>query len=96
MRRGIVVRRNAQLSQNRPSRDVGAVKRRLPCGDRYAHAAIATLHDERISLEPESIGELRQERIDRRKDAAIREVGTRVRAQRAPVDDDGNGWSRWE
>ena len=97
MRRGIVARRNAQRLQNRPRRNVGAVKRRSgPSGDRHPHASIAALNDERVGLEPEPIGEARQQRIDRSEDAPICDVGTSVRAKRAPVDENGDGRSRWE
>lgn len=97
MRRSIVARRDAQILQDRSCRNVGAVERRSgAAGDPHAHAPVAALHDERVAFEPEAIGELRQQRIDRREDAPLRDVGTRVCAQRAPVDENGDGRSRWE
>lgn len=97
MRCRIVARRNAERVKHWTRRNV----RPIECcsrtsRERNAHATPAALHDERVALEPEPIGEPRQQRIDRREDASVCDVGARIRAQRAPVDQDGDRRARWE
>lgn len=97
MRGSIVARCNAEPLQQRSGRNVRPIER---CSgsprERYAHAARPALHDERIALEPETVGKAREERIDRREDAPVYDVCARIRAKRAPVDEDGDRRPRWE
>ena len=97
MRRAIVTYRNAELVQCRSRGNVGSVESgRGAARDRHAYATRVALHDERIAVEPEALGEASQQRIHRRKDTPVRDVGARIRAQRAPVDDDRDGSAWWE
>lgn len=97
MRRGVVARCNAEPLQHRSGRNVRSIERCSGSSRKwYAHAARPALHDERIALEPETIGETREEWIDRREDAPVYDVGARIRAKRASVDEDGDRRPRWE
>jgi len=97
MRRGIVVCRDAELVQHRSGSNVGIVEcGSRTTGDRNIHAPPVALHDERSAVEPEPVGEPGQQRIDRRKDTPVRDVGTRIHAQWAAVDEDRDGSSGWE
>lgn len=97
MRRRVVARGNAEPLQHRSCGNVSSIERcSRSARERYAHAARSALHDERIALEPETVGKAREERIDRREDAPVNDVGARIRAKWASVDEDRDRRPRWE
>lgn len=55
-----------------------------------ANPPSTALHHQPAPLDPDTICQPRQERIDRRKDAPVDQIRCRVRGHRPAVDRDGN------
>lgn len=94
---GIVTNRKAERAQHRSGRHVqGAERRRAVARKWHAHAQPTPFDDEVVLLEPDTVSETCEQRVDGRKDPSGTHVGARVRGQRASVDDQGDRSFRWE
>jgi hypothetical protein len=81
------IQRSAKRAKHRPYRDVRTVEL-IGHGSLHRHpnAPRAALDDQRSVLDPYTVGQTHQERIGRRKDAAVPDVRLDVTPQRPAVE----------
>jgi hypothetical protein len=97
MARRLVTHRCAERAQQGARGHVSVVQFGGPRRDElHPNAALATLDDERTPVEPYAVGEARQQRAHRSKNASAGQVCAGISSQRAPVDQHGYRSSRWE
>jgi hypothetical protein len=62
----------------------------------HAHAPAAAFYNEHVTVEPDAIGKLCQQRNNRSQDAAAGEIGMDVGGEWTAVYEHGDRGSRWE
>jgi hypothetical protein len=96
-RSGVVANRVAQRAQHRPRRNVCSVELIGKDGhDAHANAPARAFDHKHVPIEPDAIGELREQWNNRSEDAAAGEICMYVGGEWAAVYEHGDRGSRWE
>jgi hypothetical protein len=96
-RSGVVPNRVAQRAQHRSRRNVRSVELTGKSGrNAHANTPAAAFDYEHVTVEPDAIGKLCQQRNNRSKDAAAGEIGMDVGGEWTAVYEHGDRSSRWE
>jgi hypothetical protein len=94
---GLVMHRSAERAKCGSSWNVRGVETLGNVGgDPNAHGSSVAFDDERVAIKPKPVGQARDQRRDRGKDASAGDVGAYVRGERATVENDGDRGPRWE
>jgi hypothetical protein len=94
---GVVSNRVPQRAQHRSRRNVRSVELIGKDGrNAHANAPAGAFDDKYVTVEPDAIRKLRQQRSNRSEDAAARKISMDVGGEWAAVYEHGDRGSRWE